>query len=246
MIRLPVKRDMYLGFRTIMGEKKPLKVMLVDDDHDILELLEYNLEKEGFKVKALDDSWNAVKIAKEFCPDLIILDIMMPHPNGIEICRELRSIKRFEDTYIFFLTAKSDSYFELAALDTGGDDYIEKVVGLRALIYKVNTVLKRKFVIRKSVAVLNIGRLTINRKSSSVRIGELEIILSKPEFEMLFFFAQNPRKVISQQNLLCNIWGSETYLFDTSIEAYIQNLKNKLGPELIYRTTDNRYRLDLK
>lgn len=229
-----------------MSEKKPFKVMLVDDDRDILELLEYNLEKEGFKVKALDDSWNAIKVANDFCPDLIILDIMMPHPNGIEICRELRSIKRFEDTYIFFLTAKSDSYYQQAALDTGGDDYIEKVVGLRALTYKVSTVLKRKFVIRKSIPVLNIGNLSINRKSSSVRIGDLEITLSKPEFELLFFFAQNPRKVISQENLLCNIWGSEIYLFDTSIDVYIQNLKHKLGLELIYRTIDNRYRLDLK
>lgn len=220
--------------------------MLVDDDRDILELLEYNLEKEGYKVKALDDSWNAVKVALDFSPDLIILDIMMAHPNGIEVCRELRSIKRFEDTYIFFLTAKSDTYFQQAALDTGGDDYIEKVVGLRALTYKIRTVLKRKFVIRKSVAVLHIGNLSINRKSSSVRIGDVDVMLSKPEFELLFFFAQNPRKVISQENLLCNIWGSEIYLLDTSIDVYIRNLKEKLGIELIYRTIDNRYRLDLR
>jgi len=229
-----------------MGDKKPFKVLLVDDDRDILELLEYNLEKEGFKVKALEDSWNAVKVAKDFSPDLIILDIMMPHPNGIEICKELRSLKRFEDTYIFFLTAKSESYYQEAALDTGGDDYIEKVVGLRALTHKVSTVLKRRFVIRKSIAELHIGNLCINRKSSSVKIGDLEIGLSKPEFELLFFFAQNPGKVISQENLLCNIWGSEIYLFDTSIDVYIQNLKKKLGLDLIHRTTDNRYKLDVK
>jgi len=229
-----------------MGEKKPFRVLLVDDDRDILELIAYNLEKEGFKVKALEESWNAVKIAKDFLPDLIILDIMMPHPNGIEICRELRSIKSFENTYIFFLTAKSESYYQQAALDTGGDDYIEKVVGLRALTHKVSTVLKRRFVIRKSVPELKIGNLRINRRSSSVKIGELEIILSKPEFDLLFFFAQNPRKVISQENLLCNIWGSEIYLYDTSIDVYIQNLKQKLGLDLIHRTIDNRYRLDLK
>jgi two-component system, OmpR family, alkaline phosphatase synthesis response regulator PhoP len=236
----------YLRAHTKMSEKKVFKVMLVDDDHDILELLEYNLEKEGFKVKAIDDSWNAVNVAKDFCPDLIILDIMMPHPNGIEICRELRSIKRFEDTYIFFLTAKSESYYQQAALDIGGDDYIEKVVGLRALTYKVKTVLKRNFVIRKSIQVLKIGNLLVNRKSSSVRFGDSEITLSKPEFELLFFFAQNPKKVISQENLLCNIWGSEIYLFDTSIDVYIQNLKSKLGLDLIHRTLDNRYRLDIK
>ncbi len=229
-----------------MSEKKQLRVLLVDDDWDILELMEYNLEKEGFKVKTLEESWNAVTVAKEFSPDLIILDIMMPHPNGIEICRELRSLKRFEDTYIFFLTAKSESYYQQAALDTGGDDYIEKAVGLRALTHKVSTVLKRRFVIRKSIAELTIGNLCINRRSNSVKLGDHEVFLSKPEFELLFFFAQNPRKVISHQNLLCNIWGSEIYLFDTSIDVYIHNLKKKLGLDLIHRTSDNRYRLDMK
>src|SRR5688572_27533888 len=120
-----------------MGDKKPFKILLVDDDYDILDLLKYNLEKEGYKVKTLHDSTGAVHVAKKFSPDLIILDIMMPHPNGIEICKELRGIKRFEDTYIFFLTAKSESYYQQAALDTGGDDFIEKLIGLRALTNKV-------------------------------------------------------------------------------------------------------------
>ena len=144
-----------------MGEKKPFRVLLVDDDQDILELLEYNLEKEGYKVKTLDDSNVAVSVAIDFSPDLIILDIMMPRPNGIEICKELRSLKRFANTYIFFLTAKSESYYQQAALDTGGDDYIEKVIGLRALTYKVSTVLKRRFVIRKSVPELQIGQICL-------------------------------------------------------------------------------------
>ena len=177
-----------------MGEKKPFRVLLVDDDQDILELLEYNLAKEGYKVKALDDSNVAVSVAMDFSPDLIILDIMMPRPNGIEICKELRTIKKFSETYIFFLTAKSESYYQQAALDTGGDDYIEKVIGLRALTYKVSTVLKRRFVIRKSIPELQIGDLSLNRKSGTVRINQQEIKLSKPEFELLFFFAQNPRK----------------------------------------------------
>ena len=228
-----------------MGEKRSFRVLVVDDDRDIQELLEYNLEKEGFKVMSLEDSWQAVKVAKEFMPDLVILDIMMPHPNGIEICKELRSLKRFEDTYIFFLTAKSETYYRQAALDTGGDDFIEKVVGLRALTYKVKTVLKRRFVIRKSIPELKVGNMVISRKSSTVKIGDFEVALSKPEFELLFFFAQNPDKVISQESLLKNIWGSEIYLFDTSIEVYIQNLKAKLGLDLIRRTTDKRYRLAL-
>src|SRR5690349_20814109 len=125
-----------------MGEQKPFRILIVDDDRDILELLEYNLEKEGFKVKSIDDSHVAIRVAREYNPDLIILDIMMPHPNGIEICRELRTMRQFENTYIFFLTAKSENYYLQAALDTGGDDYIEKVMGLRSLTFKVSTVLK--------------------------------------------------------------------------------------------------------
>jgi two-component system alkaline phosphatase synthesis response regulator PhoP len=227
-----------------MSEKKPLRVLLVDDDWDILELLEYNLEKEGFKVKTLEDSWNAIEVAQHFSPDLIILDIMMPHPNGIELCREFRSIKQFEDTYIFFLTAKSDNWYQQAALDTGGDDYIEKSMGLRALTNKVSSVLRKRFVIRKGMTELMVGNLVLNRRSSSVTVGDHEVVLSKPEFELLFFFAQNPRKVISHDNLLCNIWGSEIYLLDASIDVYIHNLKKKLGLELIHKTSDNRYRLD--
>lgn len=228
-----------------MGDKK-FRILVVDDDRDILELLTYNLEREGFKVKTIDDSRDAIEVANTFSPDLIILDIMMPHFNGITLCRELRSMKRFEDTYIFFLTAKSENYYHEAALDMGGDDYIEKVIGLRALTHKVSTVLKRKFVIRKSIAELSIGKVWISRKSSSVRIGSFEITLNKPEFELLFFFAQNPGQSISKENLLQNIWGSEIYLFDTSIDVYIQNLRNKLGIDLIHRTTDNRYRLNLR
>src|SRR6188768_1669427 len=158
-----------------MSEKKHLRVLVVDDDKDILDLLEYNLEKEGFKVKTLDDSFLAVDVAKDYNPDLIILDIMMPHPNGIEICRALRGMKQFGETYIFFLTAKSESYYQQAALDTGGDDYIEKVIGLRALTYKVSTVLKRKFIIRKSILELQVGALRMFRKSNSVCIDEQEV-----------------------------------------------------------------------
>lgn len=224
-----------------MKEKKHFRVLVVDDDKDILDLLEYNLEKEGFKVKTLDDSRDAIAVARDFSPDLIILDIMMPHPNGIEICRELRTMKRFENTYIFFLTAKSESYYHEAALDTGGDDYIEKIVGLRALTNKVSTVLKRHFVIRKGISELRVGNLIINRKLNAVRVSNKEVVLSKPEFELLFFFAQNPNKVISIESLLQNIWGSEIYLFDTSIDVYIRSLQKKLGMELIRQIGPERY-----
>lgn len=229
-----------------MDGARPFRILVVDDDRDILDLLEYNFEKEGFKVKTLIDSHKAVSVAKDFSPELIILDIMMPNPNGIEVCRRLRSMKRFEDTYIFFLTAKSETYYHEAALDTGGDDYIEKVIGLRALTHRVSSVLKKKFIIRKGVPALKVGNLIIHRKSNSVKIGTTEIFLSKPEFELLFFFAQNPSKIITLDNLLNNIWGSEIYLFDTSVEVYIQSLKNKIGFSLISCLSDNCYKLEVR
>jgi two-component system, OmpR family, alkaline phosphatase synthesis response regulator PhoP len=229
-----------------MGEHKSFRILIVDDDRDILDLLEYNLEKEGFKVKSIEDSQMAIKVARDFGPDLIILDIMMPHPNGIEICRELRSMKRFEDTYIFFLTAKSENYYQQAALDTGGDDYIEKIMGLRSLTFKISTVLKKKFIIRKSAPELRLGNLRICRRSCSVKINDEEISLSKPEFELLFFFAQNPRRTISLENILRNIWGSEIYMLDSAIDGYIHNLKEKLGMDLIRLRGTNGYRLDFR
>jgi two-component system alkaline phosphatase synthesis response regulator PhoP len=223
-------------------DKNSLRVLVVDDDRDILDLLKYNLEKEGFKIKTLENSKKTIAVAKTFSPDLIILDMMMPHPNGIELCRELRSIKRFQNTYIFFLTAKSENYYQQAALQTGGDDYIEKMFGLRALTYKINSVLKKSFVIRKSIEELNIGSLSIHRKSNSVSIRGYEVFLSKPEFELLFFFAQNADKVISAENLIHILWGSEIFLLDTSVELYIENLRKKTGLNIIQRLSDNRYR----
>lgn len=225
-----------------MRGQEAFRVLVVDDDQDILDLLKYNLEKEGYKVKLVDDSHRAVKAAKTFQPDLIILDVMMPHPNGIEICRELRRLPQFIDTYIFFLTAKSESYYQEAALDTGGDDYIEKIIGLRALTYKIGNVLRKNFVIRKSASELRVGNLIIHRKSRSVHVGSELVALSKPEFELLFFFAQNPNKVITLENLLHNLWGSEVYMVDASIEVYIRNLMRKIGWNRIQETGDNQYR----
>lgn len=228
-----------------MLEKKNHRILVVDDDRDILDLLAYNLEKEGFKVKVLEESEKAVKTALTFKPDLIILDIMMPGLSGIEVCKLLRKREEFKDTYIFFLTAKSENYYQVAALDTGGDDFIEKIVGLRALTHKVKTVLKKNFIIRKSVPEIDMGQLKINRKSGTVLVDEREIKLSKPEFELLFFFAQNPEKIISSESLQDNITGSDSILPGKSIESYISNLSNKLGHRLIMKVNEGKYRFNL-
>jgi two-component system alkaline phosphatase synthesis response regulator PhoP len=225
-----------------MHSSSASRILVVDDDGDILDLLKYNLEKEGFNVKTLDRSKSAVAVARNYCPHLIILDIMMPQLNGMELCSQLRSIERFEDVYIFFLTARSGNFFQQAALNTGGDDYIEKIMGLRALIYKVNSVLKNHFTIRKSVLELTVGNLSLYRSSQIVCLNGREIKLNNAEFELLFFFVQNANKNITIENIIHNIWGSEIYLFESSVEFYIENLKKKISPDVIESLGHDRYR----
>jgi len=224
-----------------MGEKRQLRVLLVDDDKDILDLLEYNLRMEGFKVRTVAQSQDAIAVAHEFHPDLIILDIMMPHPNGIEICRELRSSPLFASTYIFFLTAMSEQYYKEAAYETGGDDLIEKIIGLRALTVRVKSVLRRRFVIRKRQTEISIGGLYLNRKQLLVSLNGISIVMSPPEFELLYFFAQNPRKVISSEALLQNLWGSEVFLYEASIDRYLQNIMKRTGNRIIKWLGEDRY-----
>jgi two-component system, OmpR family, alkaline phosphatase synthesis response regulator PhoP len=221
---------------------KSYRILVVDDDPDILELLSYNLGREGFKIKVIENSKEAVGASIHFRPDLIILDIMMPTPSGIEICKQLRGMPTFRDTYIFFLTARSEHYYQDAAYDTGGDDFIEKIIGLRALTNKVVTVLKDDFVIRKSVSSLVTGNLVIYRKTALAYLKGVPINFSKPEFDLLFFFAQNPKKIISVDNLISNIWGSEVYSANSSVEFYLENIAKKLGDKWMVNLGNGRYK----
>lgn len=222
------------------------KILIVDDDKDILDLLKYNLEKDGYDVKVEKKSTSTLKTAGEFKPDLIILDIMMPKIDGIEVCRQLRALPEFKKTYIFFLTAKANRELQSKALNTGGDDYIEKITGLRALTHKVKTVLKKDLVIRKGIEEINLGNLHIQRRTSSVRINNKEVVLPQFEFELLYFFAQNPKKIITSENLLHNIWGSDVYIFAKSVDAYIGNVCKKIGEGLISKVDEGKYKFQVQ
>jgi two-component system alkaline phosphatase synthesis response regulator PhoP len=217
------------------------KVLIVDDDQDILDLLAYNLSKEDFRVKTVSDSKKAIKVGKRFEPDLIVLDLMMDHPNGIELCREFRSSRKFEKTWIFFLTAKSDVYFQHAAFETGADDYIEKIMGLRALTYKIKAVLKEHLVISKRLPEITVGDFIFRRKSYLVIQGGHELKLSKPEFELLYFMAQNENIVLSADHLLYYLWGSEVYLTSSTIDNYLALIKSKIGNEYLSQTFSGHY-----
>lgn len=217
-------------------------VLIVDDDEDILELLKYNLEREGFKVRALAKSYRTMRVAREFEPDLIILDIMMPNPNGIELCRKLRGQKRFEKTYIFFLTAASEDYMHEAAMGIGGDDYIEKMMGLRTLTFKVKSVLKNRFVIRRGVRDLEVGGITVHRKGCVVTVSGQDVPLSRNEFEMLFFMAQNSGRLISCDNLLRLIWGIDQGITESTVNQLVEGVNDKSGTLLIEKLPGHQFR----
>ncbi len=221
------------------------KILIVDDDFDILELLKYNFEREGYDVYVEEEGAKSVETAGKCHPDLIILDIMMPGLNGLEVCERLRKLKDFEKTYIFFLTAKSQKFLQAQAFDMGGDDYIEKITGLRALTHKVRSVLKKDLVIRKGIKEIKLKSMVIDRENRLVHYKGKQIELSNYEFELLYFFAQNPKKIIKHDSLLHNIWGSDIYLIAKSVDTYVNSICSKVGATVINKERGDSYKLNL-
>jgi two-component system, OmpR family, alkaline phosphatase synthesis response regulator PhoP len=206
------------------------KVLVVDDDSDIVELLEYNLTKEGYSVLTASNGKKAIEIAKTFLPDLILLDIMMPQLDGIETGRILRQNPEINNTYILFLTARSEEYSEVAAFDVGADDYITKPIKPRALMSRINALFRREAQKAESGDTIEILDLSINRKNYTVtQDGEKSIVLPKKEFELLFFLAQTPNKVFSRDELLQKIWGADIYVLERTVDVHIRKLREKLG-----------------
>jgi len=210
------------------------KVLVVDDDSDIVELLEYNLLKEGYSVLTASDGKKAIEIAKTFIPDLILLDIMMPQMDGIETGRMLRQNADLKNTYILFLTARSEEYSEVAAFEVGADDYITKPIKPRALMSRINALFRREAQKAESGDQIEILDLIINRKNYTVtQEGEKSTVLPKKEFELLFFLAQTPNKVFNRDELLQKIWGADIYVLERTVDVHIRKLREKLGDRYI-------------
>lgn len=205
------------------------KILLVDDEKDILELLSYNLDREGYSVKTATNGKKAVDVAKEFIPDLILLDIMMPEQDGVETCRQLRELSELNDTFIIFLTARAEEYSEVAGFDAGGDDYINKPIKPRALISRLNAMFRRKKKLAKKEDVIEIADLRIDKTSYSILVGKREITLPKKEFELLYFLAENPNKVYNRDELLKNIWGTDVYVLARTVDVHIRKVREKIG-----------------
>ncbi|MEZ4828069.1 MAG: response regulator transcription factor [Bacteroidia bacterium] len=203
------------------------KVLIVDDEVDILDLLEYNLEKEGYKVVKAMDGEEAVSQAKEHKPDLILLDIMMPRMDGIETCRQIREIKGMKNVYIVFLTARAEEYSELAGFEAGADDYIPKPVKPRVLLSRIRAILRRDLT-ETDDDKLMVHDLEIIRDEYIVKKGEEVISLPRKEFELLQFLASHPGKVFKREKLLEKVWG-DVFVVDRTVDVHVRKLREKIG-----------------
>lgn len=205
------------------------RILVVDDDPDIVELLEYNLRKEGYDVQTAPDGRKAVEQAKTFLPELVLMDIMMPHLDGIEAGRQLRGIPELRNTFILYLTARSEEYSEVAAFEVGADDYITKPIKPRALMSRINALFRREAQKADTGDLIQIADLTINRQNYSVNRDDQTIILPKKEFELFFHLAQTPNKVFSREELLQKIWGADIYVLERTVDVHIRKLREKIG-----------------
>lgn len=228
-----------------MGNKPNHKVLVVDDEEVILELLKYNLEKQGYDVKTASDGERAVDIAKKFHPDLILLDIMMPKQDGVETCRQIRDIPELAETFIIFLTARSEEYSEVAAFDVGADDYITKPIKPRALMSRISALFRRDTKKKNVSNQISVGDIVIDRSSYTIRKNGQELTLPKKEFELLYFLAQNPNKVYGRDELLQNIWGSDVYVLARTVDVHIRKVREKIGDSYIKTIKGVGYKFNL-
>ena len=209
------------------------KILIVDDEEDILEFLSYNLNKEGYQVFTATDGNTAITLAKKELPHLILLDVMMPGIDGIETCRELRSLPGLQDVIIAFLTARSEDYSHIAGFDAGADDYINKPIKPRVLVSRIQALLRRTTAVKKDSDFLQLGNLRINRERYLVIKDNIEITLPRKEFELIYLLASKPGKVFTREEILIKIWGYDVVVGDRTIDVHIRKLREKIGEDYI-------------
>lgn len=212
------------------------KILIVDDEPDILEFLTYNLEKEGYRVVRAGNGSEGLTVAIAEKPDLIILDIMMPETDGVELCRQLRATPGFENTLIAFLTAREEDYSQIAALDVGGDDYITKPIRPRVFISRIKALLRRQSRSEKGEednGQIKVGNLTIDSEQFLVFKGDKPIELAKKEFELLNLLVSKPGKVFSREEIFNKVWGTDVIVGNRTIDVHIRKVREKIGDKYI-------------
>ncbi len=212
---------------------KNTKILIVDDEKDIIEFLEYSFEKEGYQVHTASNGVDGKQLALQVKPDLIILDIMMPGIDGVELCKELREIPEFEDTLIIFLTARAEDYSQIAGFEVGADDYITKPVRPRVLLARVQALLKRKTKTRVEENVIRTNFLQINQDRREVIYNGQAVHIPKIEFDLLVLLASNPGKIFNRDKIYAKIWGTDVFVSDRTLDVHIRKLREKIGKEHI-------------
>ena len=213
------------------------RILLVDDEKDILEFLSYNLTKEGFIVKTCLNGSSAIKVIDEFQPNLIVLDVMMPGMDGIETCEIIRANSNYDNIIIAFLTARSEDYSQVAGLEAGADDYINKPIKPKVLVSRVKALLRRKTsqVTDQNISSssINISDISINRESYQVERDGIEISLPRKEFEILYLLATKPGKVFKREEIFEKVWGDDVIVGGRTIDVHVRKLRRKLGRDYI-------------
>lgn len=211
------------------------RILIVDDEEDILEFVSYNLNKEGYEIRTANNGKDAIEIAEEFSPDLIILDIMMPGMDGIEVCTHIRENKSLNNTLIVFLTARSESFTQVSALESGGDDYITKPIKPNVLKSRVKAIVRRhyRFQNKNQDSLLKFDNLAIDLEEFRVALDGEEISLAKKEFDLLSLLVSKPGKVFKREEILSQVWGKEVIVGDRTIDVHIRKLREKIGKDFI-------------
>lgn len=221
-------------------------ILVADDEPDILEIIQYNLQKEGYKVYTASNGEQALEKAKELHPQLIILDVMMPYKTGIEVCQELRSLPAFQDTLIIFLTALNDENSHIKGLDSGADDFVSKPVSPKVLTSRVNALFRRMPKNEnESEKTLTIGNVSIDPEKFMVAINGEDVVLAKKEFELLYLLASRPGRVFLRNEILNLVWGTDVIVGDRTIDVHIRKIRQKLGVDCVTTVKGVGYKFEI-
>jgi two-component system, OmpR family, alkaline phosphatase synthesis response regulator PhoP len=226
-------------------KKKDIKILLVDDEPDILEIVGYNLTQEGYQIFTAENGKEAVAVAKKQIPHLIIMDVMMPEMDGMEACEIIRKTPELSHTVITFLTARSEDYSMVAGFDAGADDYISKPIKPKVLVSKVKALLRRFKEENIASENINLGDIIINREEYKIVKDNVEIVLPRKEFELFYLLASKPGKVFKREDILDKVWGSEVVVGGRTIDVHIRKLREKIGEELFKTIKGVGYKFEL-
>lgn len=225
-------------------ESNSKKVLVVDDEADILEIISYNLIKEGYEILTAKNGIEAIEKVGPFKPDLVILDIMMPKMGGVEVCKILRSKPEYNDTLIIFLTALNDESSQIKGLETGADDYISKPISPKVLVSRVNAIFRR--LNKEDDKTIKLGNMVINPERFMVILNGRDVVLAKKEFELLYLLASKPGRVFLRNEILSQVWGAEVIVGDRTIDVHIRKIRQKLGIDCVTTVKGVGYKFEIQ